>query len=115
MNYTPNSRFANYVTNIAFHLSLSRGMCAYLLAIIDEAKVRTPENFWEDLHTGGFRDFVSTGRSLESRGLIVRKDYNIGNRVFSGWVPTEEGILVGELVRRSVAANTILPTKAVSA
>ncbi len=109
MRYTPNSRFANYVTNIAFHLSLSRSMCSYLLAIIDNDKKGRPKSIFESGATDGFRDFITTGRSLESRGLIWRDEFTINNRITARWVPTEEGKLVGELVRRSIAATQPIP------
>jgi len=45
MRYTENSRFAEYVTNIAFHLSLSRSQCSYLLAICAESKIKNNKKF----------------------------------------------------------------------
>lgn len=111
MRYTPNSRFANYVTNIAFHLSLSRGMCSYLLAIVDDAKKGRPKSIFQSGAIDGYRDFITTGRSLESRGLIWREEFTVNNRISARWVPTKEGKLVAELVRRSVLCVDLIDTK----
>lgn len=114
MKFTDNSRFAEYVTNIAFHLSLSRSMCSYLLAICDEEKVsnKNKHDLFNEMPTSGFRDFITTGRSLEGRGLIRRVEYTVKGRGYNGgeatfgrWLPTEEGKLVAELVKRATACT----------
>lgn len=115
MKYTENSRFAEYVTNIAFHLSLSRSMCSYLLAICEDAKIKDHQKYdrmFLNHATTGFRDFITTGRSLESRGLIRRVEYKVkgsgyngGEATYGRWLPTEEGKLVAELVRRATAST----------
>lgn len=123
MNYNPNSRFANYVTNIAFNLSLSRAMCSLLLAIqAEEKRCKEPGvNPWRS-ECSGFGDFAPAVRALERRGLV--KHYpnawpngpeGMGaNIITPAWQLTEEGNLVAQLVRMAGINGNISNTEEIA-
>lgn len=78
-----NAKFADYVTNTAFNISLSKQMVKILMALYGSVDV-TDE-----------RLVLTPYLSLERRGLAKHVDG-------VGFCLTEEGKLVAELVRRSI-------------
>lgn len=109
MNVKPNSKFADYVTNVAFHLTLSKAMCSTLLAIDAEYK-RKPlkKDEWTGSLLTGYSHFVPVVHTLIRRGLVnytqsPRDEFghinpNDGHKCYS---LTEEGKLVLELIKRA--------------
>jgi len=109
MRVEPNSRFADYVTNVAFHLTLSKSMCSVLLAIQAEEK-RKPakKDEWARSILTGYSHFVPVVKRLEDRGLVKyistpRNSFghinpNSGHKNFR---LTDEGKLVVELIKRA--------------
>lgn len=96
MNYRPNSEFANYVTNIAFHLSLSRSMCALLLAL--QVEMKRKDVSWMS-ETTGFGDFIPCVRALERRGLVkYYPEGKMNGKRKHHHILTKEGELVAQLV-----------------
>lgn len=108
------SKFANYVTNVAFNLTLSKAMCAVLLTVQAEEK-RKPkkkEQDWEGCLYFGHSHFVPVIRNLENRGLVSyhpaplnkhgKMATNINHKTYR---LTPEGKLVAELVRRAGIAT----------
>ena len=65
-----NKLFADYVTGVAFCLTLTKRQCWGLLALLDRK-----QDHW--LHSG---QFVSIGHSLRARGLIVFSERNAQRR-----------------------------------
>lgn len=108
------SKFANYVTNVAFNLTLSKAMCAVLLAVQAEEK-RKPKKGkadWEDCLFIQYSHFVPVIRNLENRGLVSyhptplnewgKSVMNINHKTHR---LTAEGKLVAELVKRAGIAT----------
>lgn len=66
-----NSRFANYVTNMAFNLSLSKGMIVCMAQIAGAAKRFNSTPYWA---VGAPDDAVPSIRRLTERGLVFAAD-----------------------------------------
>lgn len=90
--------FREYVTGIAFNLTLSKPMCDGLAFFVREYSVRGKPGLIPLVHIPG----IATAQSLERRGLIERK-YPEGRRdsnlIIAGrWDVTEAGFKVFDLL-----------------
>lgn len=66
-----NSRFSNYVTSMAFNLSLSKAMIVAMAQIANEAPKHCGDSFWA---VGAPDTAVPAMRALELRGLVYAPD-----------------------------------------
>lgn len=99
--------FKRHALNVGFRIGLSRAMCEFLSAVADDVH-------WNRAMLGAASadpdNWIATGTSLASRGLITRKpqteierhDYGINMKTYfqwSHWVLTPAGEHVVELLK----------------
>lgn len=66
-----NSRFSNYVTSMAFNLSLSKAMIVAMAQIANEAPKHCAASYWA---VGAPDTAIPAMRALQQRGLVYSPD-----------------------------------------
>lgn len=95
-----NSKFADHVTSVAFHLTMSKSMIVMLVSVANKRHATGVQS----LRLVGLRDTsVDTGRRLEDRGLVYAPNPEWPGR----YELTRAGEIVVELLREAGLVQSI--------
>jgi hypothetical protein len=100
---TMNSRFADHVTSVAFHLTMSKSMIVVLVSVANKRHATGKQS----LRLVGLSDTsVSTARRLEERGILYAPNPEWPGR----YELTRAGELVVELLREAGLVQSVEET-----